>query len=274
MLYQFLRTVANSVILGGLLLATFGFGGALGGAVDVLTAPPPRAVIPANLMPPVQKSGAKSLARPSIDDRPQDLAPAQESQPTLEANGFIPMLVPMPVTGEGPEALALQPSALQPTAPSEKPAPPAFPDRIVIPRIGLDAPIELSPQEWVQIDGRTYLQWDAPKKYAAGWQEGSAEPGQVGNFILTGHHNIYGKVFGRLHELEKGDVIAVYSGDHLFGYYVSQVFLLEERDVSMAQREENAMWIRPTADKRLTLVTCWPPDSNTHRLIVIAAPEK
>lgn len=269
MLYQFLRTVANLVILGGLLLATFGFGGSLGGAIDVLTAPQPtRAVIPANLMPPVQQSGAQSMPRSSAD-RPEALAPAQEPQPTLESKGFIPLLVPMPVTGEGPEAHVLQPAAVEP---SEKLAPPAIPDRIVIPQIGLDAPVELSPQEWVKINGRTYLQWDAPKKFAAGWQEGSAEPGQVGNFILTGHHNIDGEVFGRLHELEKGDVIAIFSGDRLFGYYVTQVFLLEERDVSMAQREENAMWIRPTADERLTLVTCWPPESNTHRLIVIAAP--
>ena len=38
-------------------------------------------------------------------------------------------------------------------------------------------------------------------------------------------------------------------------------------------REENGRWIQPSDDERLTLVTCWPADSNTHRLILVAVPE-
>ena len=35
---------------------------------------------------------------------------------------------------------------------------------------------------------------------------------------------------------------------------------------------ENAAWIMPSEDERLTLVTCWPYTSNTHRLIIVARP--
>jgi sortase A len=39
-----------------------------------------------------------------------------------------------------------------------------------------------------------------------------------------------------------------------------------------AVRLENAKWIGPFNEERLTLITCWPFNSNTHRLIVIAKP--
>jgi len=40
----------------------------------------------------------------------------------------------------------------------------------------------------------------------------------------------------------------------------------------MEERRENAKWIAPTDYERLTLVSCWPYTTYTHRLIVIAAP--
>jgi sortase A len=48
---------------------------------------------------------------------------------------------------------------------------------------------------------------------------------------------------------------------------------VKERGVSFAQMIENASWILPTAEERLTLVTCWPPYESTYRLIVVARPE-
>ena len=42
--------------------------------------------------------------------------------------------------------------------------------------------------------------------------------------------------------------------------------------IKEAVRRANAQWIAPTDDERLTLVTCWPYISNTHRLIIVAKP--
>ncbi len=124
------------------------------------------------------------------------------------------------------------------------------------------------------IGGETFAQWEAPNVYAAGWQEQSALLGEPGNTVLNGHHNVYGSVFGRLHELEQYDQIILYSGEREFLYLVSQVMKVEERDATLAQRQENARWIMHSSDERLTLVTCWPPTSNTYRLIVVAVPVK
>ncbi len=98
--------------------------------------------------------------------------------------------------------------------------------------------------------------------------------GVPGNTVLNGHHNIDGEVFGHLYELAQGDRITVYSGNRSFDYAVAQVMKLEERNMPLAQREENARWVLPSADERLTLVTCWPPYTNTYRLIVVAVPVK
>ncbi|HRV94858.1 MAG TPA: hypothetical protein P5526_22050 [Anaerolineae bacterium] len=47
--------------------------------------------------------------------------------------------------------------------------------------------------------------------------------------------------------------------------------LLQEKGASIETRIENARWIAPTEDERLTLVTCAQPGA-THRLIVVAYP--
>lgn len=195
--------------------------------------------------------------------------------------GFIPMRVaPTPVPGAagqvpapeqepGPQPLAAptQGADLQPT-----PVPAGPPDRLVVAAIRLDAPVVIAEKEAVQINGADYLQWQAPDGYAAGWQEGSAPAGAPGNTVLNGHHNVHGAVFGRLSELKQGDALELFSGDRAYPYLVSQVMILEERGMSVAQRLDNARWILPSGDTRLTLVTCWPPQSNTHRLIVVAVP--
>jgi sortase (surface protein transpeptidase) len=66
----------------------------------------------------------------------------------------------------------------------------------------------------------------------------------------------------------------VYSGDTLFTYKVNMILLLPEKYQSMEERINNANWILPTTDERLTMVTCWPPEGNTHRLIIVAFPVK
>jgi len=42
--------------------------------------------------------------------------------------------------------------------------------------------------------------------------------------------------------------------------------------VSDEQKRLNAMYMDPTPDATLTMITCWPYGIDTHRLIVIAKP--
>jgi len=150
---------------------------------------------------------------------------------------------------------------------------PAIPTRIVIPNIGLDAPVELAASQKVQIAGKVYYQWLSPDKFAAGWHTNSAYLGMKGNTVLNGHHNISGKVFEHLIDLNIGEPIQLYGQDKLFSYIVVNKMILEERDAPVEQRLENARWLARSEDERLTLITCWPPESNTHRLIIVAIPD-
>jgi sortase A len=143
-----------------------------------------------------------------------------------------------------------------------------LPTRIVIPAINLNAPIE--PVGWSQVNGVNT--WDIPDHFAAGWLKTSAPVGRPGNTVLDGHHNIAGEVFRHLVDLKAGDLIEVYSDDRMAVYEVTALHILPDRDQPLEVRRQNATWIQPTLDERLTLVTCWPYTNNTHRLIVVAEP--
>ncbi len=147
------------------------------------------------------------------------------------------------------------------------------PVRISIPSIDLTADIiDASHKEIIHGD-KTYVQWLAPDEYAIGWHFDSATLGVPGNTVLNGHHNVYGKVFENLDKLVSGDEIFIYGNDlHVYQYVVSNTMILPERDVSFEERLENARWILPSEDERITLITCWPYFSNTHRLIIVASP--
>jgi len=151
-----------------------------------------------------------------------------------------------------------------PTPPGPPPAI-APPDRIVIPNIGLDA--QVVPVGWTVTDEGAA--WDSAD-HAAGWHLGSAYPGHVGNTVLSGHHNIEGKVFRYLIDLEPDDEVSLYVGDTAYRYVVTEKHLFEEKGKPEAVRRANAQWIAPSDDERVTLVTCWPYTSNTHRLIIVA----
>jgi LPXTG-site transpeptidase (sortase) family protein len=216
-----------------------------------------------------------AFASPPADDAPP--ANYGEAAPPLR-----PTVTSLPAEGQiapAPQQLPDTPAQLPPTAPLAPivPAPTAVPDpadrtprRIVIPAIDLDAPIETV--GWHVVNGVST--WDVPDRFAAGWLKTSAVPGQSGNTVLDGHHNIAGEVFRRLIDLKLGDEINVFTNDEAFAYKVITRQILKERAVSDDLRVKNAEWIMPTEDERLTLVTCWPHTANSHRLIIVAKPMK
>lgn len=164
------------------------------------------------------------------------------------------------------------PAAPQPVRQASAPAHRPIPDRIVIPAIGVDTPVvELGWHPARSDEGAIFSEWDVAK-YAAGWHKNSAVPGEGGNVVLSGHNNILGAVFRELDLLRKGDEIVLWSGEEQFVYSVSQVVIVPEKHASPEQRAKNARWIGPFDDDRLTLVSCWPRNDNTHRIIVVAHP--
>ena len=146
------------------------------------------------------------------------------------------------------------------------------PARIVIPAIELDAPVSTIGLVPIEKNGETYFQWQVPNEFQAGWHDNSAHLGQTGNTVLNGHHNVYGEVFRDLIDLEEGDEIALYDQYEQFNYRITDKKLLPETGQPLSVRLQNAQWIEPTDDERITLITCWPYTNNTHRLVIIAEP--
>jgi sortase A len=147
-----------------------------------------------------------------------------------------------------------------------------IPTRLLIPAIGLDAPVVEIGWDAGEVNDAQVSVWNVPKYFAAGWHKTSAPPGRVGNTVLNGHHNIHGEVFRDLIKLKAGDQIFLYVGATEYAYSVTELHLLEEKGRPVEERMQNAQWIAETEDERLTLVTCWPYTNNTHRLVIVALP--
>jgi sortase A len=108
--------------------------------------------------------------------------------------------------------------------------------------------------------------------YAAGWHETTASLGVPGNTVLSGHNTGNGEVFRDLYTLEAGDTITVYADGAPHTYSIDEILILPEAGQPLEVRLENARYILPTDDERLTLVTCHPYGSLRYRLLVIARP--
>ena len=162
--------------------------------------------------------------------------------------------------------------------PTPTPAPTSTPEpmpavRIIIPKIGVNAAI-------VEIDLRIELRqgvwrgvWDTAA-YAVGHRQNSANPGERGNIILSGHNNTEGAVFRRLAEMAPGDEVFVYTLDREFVYVVEKVDIVLAVGASPEEKAKHAAYTVRTPDETLTLVSCWPYVTYTHRVYVVTKPKR
>lgn len=231
-------------------------------AEDMVTATPSATPIPLTLtpFPPTATIAPTSTTVPKTPVAAFSITSSTISPTSTAASS--PTSTPTPAATFTPT-----PTSTELSTGSGPPPASAPPDRIVIPAIGLDAPVV--PVGWTGTDEGPI--WDAAD-YAAGWHKTCAYPGRVGNTVLSGHHNIEGEVFRYLIDLKLGDEVFLYVGETAYHYVVTEKHLLEEKDMPEEMRRRNAQWIAPTDDERLTLVTCWPYTSNTHRLVIVARP--
>jgi len=186
--------------------------------------------------------------------------------PTARATATPARLAAVLPSPKPPAMPTPSPTATAAPLPSPAQSPPT---RIVAPAIGLDAPVV--PIGWHQEkqNGQLVSIWDVAS-HAAGWHKNSVYPGQLGNVVLSGHHNIDGEVFRHVVDLKPGDRVTLYAEGVPYVYVVTLRLIVPEKGVPLAQKRQNARWIGPTRDARLTLVTCWPYTNNTHRVIVVA----
>jgi sortase A len=175
---------------------------------------------------------------------------------------FLATRTPLPRPTRTPTATIAPPTPAIPRAQTP-------PSELAIPSIDLRAPVV--PVSWREAGPDGHTGWDDPGS-AVGWLSSSSLPGEGSNVVLAGHHNIRGEVFRYLVDITAGAEVYLTAGDITYRYVVRERFIIPEEHVSAEQREQNALWVAPTIDERLTMVTCWPYRDNTHRLIVVAAP--
>ncbi|MBC7265083.1 MAG: sortase [Chloroflexi bacterium] len=165
--------------------------------------------------------------------------------PTPTEAAFLPGSFP-------PTPAALPPfyqSLVRPVTPVVLPTPgPQSATRIVISKIKVDAPV---------VEGDD---WEALKK-GVGHHPGSANPGERGNVVLSGHVDVFGAVFRYLDRLEVGDEVILYAGEKAYHYRVAGKRIVEPTEVSVMD---------PTREPTLTLITCYPYRVDTKRIVVFA----
>ena len=159
----------------------------------------------------------------------------QPSSPPLPPAGAV---LPTDRRGEEP------PEADQPPAPAVAP----LPARLVIPRIGVDAPLTV---RGIGADGAMENPL-GPEDVA--WYDFTSRPGEGGNAVLSGHvdYRNYGPaVFARLKDLQPSDVVEVYGVDgSAFLYRVTA------RAAYAAESAPTADILADTGRDMLTLITC------------------
>lgn len=139
--------------------------------------------------------------------------------------------------------------------------------RIRIPRIGVDT--QVVPVGWYLTEEGAV--WESPGPYV-GWAVNSVPPGEPGQIVLYGHNNIEGSIFRDLYRLQVDDTVVLTTGVQDWLYQVTEVLIVAVPDVQ-AERAlyQTHLW-QPQARTRLVLISCYPPDNNTHRVLVFARP--
>ena len=104
-------------------------------------------------------------------------------------------------------------------------------------------------------------------KKGPGHYPDTALPGQIGNFVVSGHRTTYGAPFGRLDELVVGDSVVFETRDMWFTYTVTSKEIVRPTEIEVTYPVPREPDTKPTK-ALLTLTTCHPKYSARQRLIV------
>ncbi|WP_431920689.1 class E sortase [Nonomuraea jabiensis] len=104
-------------------------------------------------------------------------------------------------------------------------------------------------------------------KKGPGHYPDSAMPGQVGNFVVSGHRTTYAAPFNEIDELERDDEIVVEAGGTTYTYRVTSQDIVKPDEVDVFAPVPGKPDIRPIR-AFITLSTCHPEYSAAERLIV------
>jgi LPXTG-site transpeptidase (sortase) family protein len=127
------------------------------------------------------------------------------------------------------------------------------PDRLIIPKIGVNIPIIDVPDEKSGLNKGAWRVTD------------SSTPDKGGNTVLTGHRFKYlppsNLTFYLFHKLEKGDIASVLWKGKTYYYRVKETKIVPANDISILDKTDGSI---------LTMFTCDPIYSTKNRLAIIS----
>lgn len=236
--------------------------------------------------PPAPSPTASPTPRPATETQAASTATATQAQ-------FAGPAATAPVEPASPQPSLTAPLPSPTLLPAPTPTPVAAgvrPIRLVIPDLKIDTKVVPMGWEVIQTADGPRSEWVIPK-YEAGHHINSALLGQPGNLVISGHNNIYGQVFKPISfawdndrrvkvddftdrsEVLNGRSIQLFDeAGQVYTYVIEEFYRLKDTGTPLQQRIANGRFMQPTQDTRLTLITCWPPTNNTHRLVVVARP--
>ncbi len=154
--------------------------------------------------------------------------------------------------------------------------------RLQIPKLQMDLPIKPATYVTYQANGQIVGDWAIPFD-AAGHLITTAQPGENGNAVLSGHHNLTAPntfglgLFAGLWNLAPTDEIIVTTETGATQVWrVTESFPIKEGGEPLAVRIQHAQEImQDTPQPTLTLLTCWngqqnPLSGNMYRWVVRA----
>lgn len=174
--------------------------------------------------------------------------------------------------GQKPLPIASNPTATKKQVPdlSLSIAPPD--ERIIVPRISQNVPIiqiptdKLIQRDWSGLEN----QIQEALRHGVVHFPGTAQPGDKGNVVITGHSSYFpwdpGRfkdVFALLHQVEVGDKVIVYNNQQKYEYQIYEKKVIKPSQVEVLTQE---------GEDRLTLITCTPVGTDLNRLVLLAKP--
>ena len=99
---------------------------------------------------------------------------------------------------------------------------------------------------------------------------GTALPGQIGNFSVAAHRVTAGNPFYHLNALRPGDKVIIITAATAYTYQVTHTELVLPGDTAVLDPVPGRPH-QPPREAMITLITCDPPWTGTHRIIVFGA---
>jgi sortase A len=104
-------------------------------------------------------------------------------------------------------------------------------------------------------------------KKGPGHYPGTANPGGIGNLVISGHRTTYLAPFNGLGQMAVGDAIVIETRDTYYTYRVTKTASVLPSDVDVVLPVPGQPRAKPT-QALITLTTCNPKYSASHRLII------